>query len=153
CSDDAILVESGDDQTGIVSAEAEAVGNGAANALLTSAIGDKVQIARRIRRVQINGGMNHGGLKTHDGGGKLRATGSAEQVTDHTLGAADGQFARVRTKDLLDGAGFSLVPQGRAGAVSVDVLNVFRVEPRVFEGKLHGASGAGAFRMGSGDVM
>ena len=57
------------------------------------------------------------------------------------------------TEDLLNGLRLRHVPEGRRGAVNVDVVNVFRRQTCVVQGILHHVAGAKAFGVGRGDVM
>lgn len=62
-------------------------------------------------------------------------------------------FLAWSPKDGLDGLDFADVPQRGGGAVRVDVVNVLRLHACVFQGHLHAACGAAAFRVRSGEVV
>src|SRR5437773_2929261 len=74
-------------------------------------------------------------------------------MADHALGAANGQPASVATEDEFDGLGLGFVTELGAGAVSVDVLHILRLDAGVLQGQTHGSSCAAAFGMRRGDVM
>ena len=56
-------------------------------------------------------------------------------------------------EDLLDRFGLGFIPQRRAGAVGIDVLDILQIQMGILECHLHGPRGSGAFRMGRGDVV
>ena len=107
------LLQRADDQAAVVAAEAEAVGDGVADAGLAGAVGDVVEVAVGVGVVEVDGRVDDPGLD-----GQAQAISSTpplapEQVADHALGAADGQLAGVVAEDLLDGLGLGHVAQRR----------------------------------------
>ena len=78
-----------DDQAAIMAAEAEAVGDGPANAGLAGGVGDVIQVAGRIGSLVVDGGMNDAGLDGQGGSDQLDAAASAQQMAEHALGTAD----------------------------------------------------------------
>src|SRR5437773_1643385 len=59
----------------------------------------------------------------------------------------------MRAKDLFNRLGLRLIPQGGAGAVRVDVLNVFGVLACVAQSQLHGPGRSGSLGMRGGNVV
>src|SRR5882672_4993601 len=74
-------------------------------------------------------------------------------MAEHALGAADGQLTGMRTENLFDGPGFCFVSQLRTRAVSVDVLNVVRIEAGILKSELHRSGGPFTFRVWRRDIM
>src|SRR6185312_10114671 len=99
----------------------------AAHTNLASRVRHVVEVAGRVGRVEIDGGMDDARLQSHHGGDEFHAAGGAEQVADHALGAADRDLARVGAEDALDGVGFGRVAELRARAVRIDVADIFGI--------------------------
>src|SRR5207248_1135679 len=107
----------------------------------------------RVGRLVVDGGVDDAVADGQGGGDQLDGAAGAEQVAEHALGAGEGQPAGVLAEDLLDGVGLGGVPQRRAGAVGVDVLDVLGVESGVAQGEAHGHGGAGPVGVRGGDVV
>jgi len=87
------------------------------------------------------------------GENRLHPSGGAEQVPRHGFGRADGELFCVLAEAALDRHGFGKVAERSRSPVSVDVVDVFAVEPRVAQGVLHAARRPLAVLLGRGHVV
>src|SRR5438132_71171 len=100
------LLDGPGDDAAVVAAEAEAIGDGTANAGFACHVGDVVEVAVGVGRLIVDRGMEDAALDAEDGGDHLDGAAGAKEMADHTLGAGDGQLLGVRAEDGLDGLGF-----------------------------------------------
>src|SRR5262249_34655673 len=77
--------EGADDERAVVAAEAETVGDGAADAHLAGGVGDVIEVAIRVGRLVVNGRVDDAGAQRLDAGDQLDAAAGAEQVAGHAL--------------------------------------------------------------------
>ena len=74
-------------------------------------------------------------------------------MTGRTFGRTDGQFPRVFAKDSFDRLGFTDIALRGRGAVGVDVVDLFGIQPGVFQRHPHTPGGAFAFGRRGGHVI
>ena len=101
-----------------MAAEAEAVGEGGAQAHFSGAFGDVVEIAVFARVLEVQGLVHHTTTQGESADRRLQGTGATEQMACHGLGARHGQAVSMGTEDVPNGQGLVAVVQDRAGSVS-----------------------------------
>ena len=138
--------------TAVVAAEAEAVGDGGAHRLRHPLLGHVVQVAGRVRLVEV--GRRRVELLVerlgHDH--RLRPAGAAEQVADHRLGRRYLEPVGVLAEHALDGGGLDRVVERGGGAVGVDVVHLVRRQAGGTDRHAHGRLRAQPFGVGGGEV-
>src|SRR5262249_30086606 len=87
-------LDGADDEAGVMAAEAEAVGDGTAHALLAGPIRHVVEVALRVGLVEVDRRVNHPLPDGQGAGDEFHAAAGAEQMADHALGAADRELLR-----------------------------------------------------------
>src|SRR5262249_49897613 len=96
--------------------------------------GDVVQVTVGVRRLVVDGGRQHPVPERLDAGDQLDGAGGGDQVADHTLAAADRDPVGALAEHVLDRQRLDLVVDLGAGAVGVDVADLFRRQAAVLEG-------------------
>ena|SRR5438552_3002337 len=114
---------------------------------------DIIQIAFRIRLIEIDGGRHDLFFNRLDTDGHFDGAGSAEHVASRALGGADGHLSRVLAKDGFDGLRFANVALRGRSAMGVDVIDVGRIETGVAQGHFHATRRAFAEWGWRGDVV
>src|SRR5262245_15238406 len=90
-----------DDQAAIMAAEAEAVGDGPPDRHLACGIGHVVQVAGGVRRLKVDGGMDHTVTDREERGDELDPPAGPKEMADHALGAAYRELTSVCAEDSL----------------------------------------------------
>src|SRR5439155_27207175 len=132
------------DEGDVLSAKPEAVGERHVDRSLTGHMGDVIEIALRIRVVEIDGRGEHAVADGQQADDRLDAAGGRDQVPHHALGAGDPDLVGVVPEGPLDGERLDRVVDGGAGPVRVDVVDVRGIEPRVGQSLFHAGDRATA---------
>ena len=149
-----ILLE---ENSGIVTTEAQVGAHGSLDLHLSLVIGNIVQIAFRIRRLVVDSRRDDtvGNTAGNDNG--LKTTSSSQGVASHTLGRTDDELAilggGVITKDRLDGHGLKFVIVVRGGTMSIDVVDVGGIQTGHLHGHIHCLGQTPSLRCRGGNVM
>ena len=122
------LVATTKDQTRIVAAETEAVLQRSPNTHCACFVRHVIQIAVLVRIVQIDGRRNRASQHRQNTKRRFHTAGRTQQVTQLTLGTGDRQSVSMTAEDGTDCIGLGNVAQRRAGSVSIDVLDVVRIQ-------------------------
>ena len=133
---------------GVVAAEAERVGQGAADIRLAALVGNDIQVTGLVGDLIVDGSGHKAVVETQGRDDGFHRTGSAQHVTRHGLGGTDHQLVGVAAEDLADGHGLTGVVEGRGGTVGVDVVHILQLEVAIGHGFGHGAGAALAVGMG-----
>ena len=141
------------DDAGIGAAEREVVRDRDGDRHRPRLVGDVVQIAFGIALAVVRGRRRDLVRDRLDGDDVLDRARCAQQVTDHRLRAADGGVVRVLSEPDLRRRGLGRIVLRRAGAVTVDVRDLVRVDARCAQRSLDRAARALAFRVGSRRVV
>src|SRR5690554_4473546 len=126
----------------IVPAEAKAVAHRVADCALPWLMGRVVEIAFGVRVVEIDRRRDDTGRQRLDRDDQFDAAAGSQRMSELALGARDAQRSSVFAEHVLDGLRFGFIAKRRAGAVRVDVVDLFRRQSAVVEGIGHGSRGA-----------
>src|SRR5512143_4120747 len=118
-------------------AEAERVGERAADRHRTGGQRHEIEVALRILVEQVRRGRRDLVAQRKRGEHGLDATRGPEQVAGHRLGRADGQLRRARPERAIDGDALGDVAERRRRAVRVDVIDLVDVHPGVAQRVQH----------------
>ena len=131
-----------DQQGSIVATEAEAVAESDVHFRFARDVWHVVEIALRIRLIEIDGGGHDIFLHGHQAGGDFHSTRGTEKVTCHGLGGTNKQTVfRVGTEAAFDRLRFTNIAQTGGGTVSIDVADFFGVDLAVPECHVHATRG------------
>src|SRR5215469_10519908 len=109
-------------------AESEAVGERIVDAHGARTVGNIIEIAQRIRVVEVDGRGSDLIANGQHSDARLEATGAPQQVTGHGLRGTDGQLGSMGAKGALECLGLDTVADIGGSAVRVDVLYLAGLE-------------------------
>src|SRR5947207_14630399 len=141
-----LVLEAFDGEGGVMPTEAKTVAENSVDFPLDANVGCVVEIELRIGVLVVNGRRNDAVADHHRADHGLYVHRGAEHVSSCRLGRADIDVPRGIAEDSLNRPRLVEIVGRSRSAVSIDVLNVFRLETGVLEGALHGALGAFAVR-------
>src|SRR5207253_8320595 len=95
-----VVVKAFEDDAGVLAAETERVGHRDLDLVATWFIRHVVQIALRVRVLQVDGRVNDPVVDAEDRGNRLDRSGGTEQLAGHGLGAGDGGARRLTARGL-----------------------------------------------------
>src|SRR5690606_33163636 len=140
-------------QHGIVAAESERIGHDVFDLGWNANVRDVVQVALRIGRVQVDRRWDELVADRGDAEHRLDAARRPHQVPRDGLGRANRDLVGMLAKDALDRDRLAHVVERRAGSVSVDVADIFRLQPGALQRAAHGGLRAFAVFHRRGDVV
>src|SRR5438876_6469445 len=126
-----------EDDCAVVTSEPHRVREGHSNVGGARLVGDVVEGQVRIRMPQVDGGRDAAGLQDLGAYESFEGARGSHHVAGHALGGANGQLAGMVPKDRFDRDRLVLVVERRAGAVRVDVADLFRTDGGAFERRAH----------------
>ena len=141
-----------EDERGIAATEAERIRQGGAEGG-PAGFADEVEGAGRVRRLHVDTGRQKPAPQRHQADDGLDRAGTAQQVADPALGAADADAAHRLTGPALNGEGFGDIVQRGAGAVGIDIIDFVRTKPGHGTGGGHAGEGGISLGMRLGEVM
>ncbi len=137
-----------------MSAETEGVGDAERDGRLDGHVWRVVEVALRVRGVEVDGGGDDALAQRKYRGDGLGGAGGAEHVARHALDAGDVGAVGVLAEGELVGRGFGEVVEVRSRAVGVDVEAVLcGVVAGLVEALAYAVRLGGAFRPGGGGVV
>ena len=111
---------------GVLPTKAKGVDHCRAYAGVPGGIGDVVEVAGRVWRVEPHGRWHDLVHDAPDGSDRCQCASRTGGVAQHRLDAADGDMRRVRPKCRMDGGGFGAVVHAGGGGVGADMVDVGR---------------------------
>src|ERR1700674_240080 len=117
-----------DHERGVVAAEPERVREGHLGVRLASLVGDVVQVALRVRVVQVDRRRQQTAVEREHARGGLEGAGGAQQVTVDGFGRADRELVGVVAEDGLDGFRLGHVAQLGRRSMGVDGAHVRQLD-------------------------
>ena len=140
-------------QAGVGAAESERIDQSATRMQFPRAVRHVVEIAFRVRRVQVDGTGHYAGLERLGGENTGYSAGCAEQVADLGFHRRNGDVPRMGAEHGMDGAGFAHVVGLGGGAVSTDMVHFLRRGLGVFQSAPHGRGHAVARLQGRHNMI
>ena len=133
-----LAVKAADDQRDILTAKAKAIGEHMLDTGFTGLVGNVVEIAVRILDFVVDRRWEDAPADGHDTGDQFHRAGGGDQVAEHALAAGDRDLVSPFPENLFDGDRLAPIVDLRAGAVGVDVANVFGFQPGVLQRRVDG---------------
>lgn len=135
-----------------MAAETEGVGNGDVDVSFYGFIGYiiEAQFFQFIFRFdEVDRRMDLARFDGHGAGNGFDSAGSAEEMAGHGFRRADEHVFGMVAEDAGNGLRFVEVVEVRRRTVSIDVIDVFRLEAGIFDGQSHAFGLLDAFRAGA----
>ena len=139
-----------------MAAETEGVGNGDVDVSFYGFIGYiiEAQFFQFVFRFdEVDRRMDLARFDGHGAGNGFDSAGSAEEMAGHGFRRADEHVFGMVAEDAGNGLRFVEVVEVRRRTVSIDVIDVFRLEAGIFDGQSHAFGLLDAFRSRSRDVI
>jgi len=136
-----LLAKFFDDDAGVVSPEAEGIGEGGVDFSCLGFVEGEVEVVVDVGVVVVglvvDGGWDDVVVDGEDGSDGFQCPCGAEEVSGHGFGGTDVEEVGVLSEDLFDGFGFGDVANGGGGSVDIDIVYFVGFHLGVVEGVFH----------------
>src|SRR5205085_7567368 len=128
-----LLWDTAESENGVQAAESERIRKGSFDLRGARFVWDDIKVTGGIALKKIRGRRDEIAAQGKDGGHRFQGSCCAERVPVHGFGGTDSKVVRMGSKNLAERARFRGVVRGRAGAVSVAVMDLFAQKPGIIE--------------------